>query len=308
MSVTRSHVFYLNQHEKLVALAADTGTEAWSRHLGDLQAGLMGGIYGWLHAVGDTIIVGGWRGYQDIFCLNAYDGTVRWSYPAKGEGLFGTYLYPEMGSVMIATRDQPIIRNVPLDSKAGSIKGDSRIDGSLLFIDIKSGEEVLQFILPGSWITWSCDRIAKPVDDSSISVVIFKEDNNSFFRVSGNPPTIESFIVDQSIWSINLIQVGEVVPFMSNQGSLIAYSVTSKKSLELAKITHNRRDMLPFLVLQDGSFVVGTSIGMVYFISSDTKLLAKRKIGKRVSTNFSVSDGIVCCGTASGEIIGMQVP
>jgi hypothetical protein len=333
IAVTKSHVFYLNQHEKLIALSINDGSEIWSRHLSEYQEGDMPVYFGWLHAFGDSIIVGGWRGYQDILCLNAADGTLRWSFPAKGKKIFGTYLYPEMGAVLIASREDfaqwrslpdgskklygatyldpetgSIISNTTLDPKTGTVKGLSGDQGVLMFIDLRSGDEVFRFILPGSWSTWSCDFIAKPIDDNNNSTIIFKDDNNSFYRISGIPPTAERLNVDQGIWSINLLQVGEFVPFLSDDGSLIAFSVSSRKSIELAKIAHNRRDMLPFFSLKNGACLVGTSFGMVYLINNDSKLLAKRKIGKRVSTQFSVCKGVLCFGTASGEILGLNVP
>lgn len=231
---------------------------------------------------------------------------------ASGEDLAQWRPLPEgrklpYGTTHFDPKTGSIIDRTTLEINTGTTKGHSGKDGALSFIDMERGDEVLRLILPGPWTTWSCDRLAKSVDDSATSTVIFKDDSHSFFRVSGNPPTIKRFTTDQSIWSGNLVQVGEVVPFLSDEGSLIAYSIASRSSSELAEITHNRGDLLPFFSLLDGSFVVGTSFGMVYLISSDAKLLAKRKIGKRVSTHFSVSDGILCCGSASGEIVGMRV-
>jgi hypothetical protein len=330
IAVTRNYVFYLNQHEKLVAIATESGEEIWSLHLSDYGTGKKSPYFGWLHAIDGRVIVGGWRGCNDVFCLHADDGTLLWSYPAKGKDLFGTYPYPETGSIMIASRSRSQWQTLPkgskriygttyiepqtgaifssttLDPKTGIIKGFTGQDGILLFIDLQSGAETFRTSLPGKWSSWYTDRIARHDDGRDISPIILKEDVNSFYRISGIPPSVEHHPVQAKIWSINLLQTNDVVPFLSEEGSLNIYSVTSHTSRELIRITHNRRYMLPFYVLPDGSFAVGTSIGLVYLISPEGELSAKRKIGKAVTTQLTVSNGILCCGTGSGEILGLS--
>lgn len=79
LAATRGRVFYLNQHSRLVALDRETGDALWTRDLPN--------YYGWLHAYGETVVVGGWRGYTDIFALDAAEGGDRWTLPATQTSL-----------------------------------------------------------------------------------------------------------------------------------------------------------------------------------------------------------------------------
>jgi outer membrane protein assembly factor BamB len=94
LAVTPSRVFYLNQHSLLVAHSRKDGQILWSRTLR--------GINGLLHANEDAVIVGGWRGYTDILCLDPDSGEERWRCAASRKQIHSTRIYRESHTLLVA--------------------------------------------------------------------------------------------------------------------------------------------------------------------------------------------------------------
>ena len=99
-------VFYLNQHAHLIAVDRKTGEHRWSR--------MLEGINGWLHALGTTVVVGGWRGYTDILVIDADDGKTRWTKSARNGALHSTRIHTESNTLVVAELGGKRIRFVRL--------------------------------------------------------------------------------------------------------------------------------------------------------------------------------------------------
>jgi len=178
-------------------------------------------------------------------------------------------------------------------------------DASLHFLDLANGREVHRLTLPGIWTQWTCERIPLPLGTTAPSLIL-NADEESFFCIVGDPPQVEQITVGRPIWSRNLVPVGDLIPFMSGR-ILMTHSVTTRENTELGPIDHNRGDLLPFITLTDGSMIVGTSFGMLYLFGPTKQLVAKRKVGKSVPTTMGYAGTHICCGTGSGEILGLQL-
>jgi hypothetical protein len=77
LTATDTLAFYLNQFTLLQCFAANTGGLVWERSLTDWN------YFGYLVAAEKYLLVGGWRGYTPLHCLDAQTGNPLWRYPEQ---------------------------------------------------------------------------------------------------------------------------------------------------------------------------------------------------------------------------------
>ena len=99
-------VFALNQHAHLIAVDRKAGEHRWSR--------MLEGVNGWPHALGTTVVVGGWRGYTDILVIDGDDGKTRWTRSARNRALHSTRIHAESSTLVVAELEDKRIRFVRL--------------------------------------------------------------------------------------------------------------------------------------------------------------------------------------------------
>jgi outer membrane protein assembly factor BamB len=104
-------VFYLNQHAHLIAVDRKTGERRWSR--------MLEGTNGWLHALGTTVVVGGWRCYTDILVIDGDDGKTLWTRSARNGALHSTRIHAESSTSIVAELEDKRIRFVRLADGVG---------------------------------------------------------------------------------------------------------------------------------------------------------------------------------------------
>ena len=78
LAASEAGVFYLNQHQRLQCFGLETGDVQWDIVLPSDLAN-HSATYGNLIAVGNSVLVGGWRRYTRLLCLRS-DGTMSWVY------------------------------------------------------------------------------------------------------------------------------------------------------------------------------------------------------------------------------------
>jgi hypothetical protein len=273
LAVTRDSVFYLNQHSLLVALDRVTGEARWSRDLV--------GVNGWLHAGGERVVVGGWRGYTDILALAACDGTTVWRHAARGQALHSTRIHVASHTLVVA---------------------DSANGGQVSFLDLHTGQERRRIEAPG---TWRETFVEHPTSTGHPDVaVILTQGEQGLAVVRWSQPRPTLVVPGRSVWSMNITCARHVVPFLTREGQLVVWSIENDTETEFGKLEHNRRDQLPFVALDDRKFVVGTSFGWLEFLSGTSK--NKLRVGKRVSTDLAMSGPIITFGSGSGEVMGVR--
>ena len=164
-------VFYLNQHSHLQAHERTTGDPLWSRELNLMN--------GWLHACGNRVIVGGWRGYTDIVALDATDGRLCWSRDARSAGLHSTRVHAGSKTLIVADPRNEQVVCLRLD------------DGHETFARPTQG--------------WSDGY----VDDRTGSVVpdapaVVRVGGHEFLLIKSDAVEIQAIIVEPEIWSRDL--------------------------------------------------------------------------------------------------------
>jgi hypothetical protein len=267
-------VFYLNQHSYLTALNRQTGERLWSRELL--------GTNGWLHAFGDRVIVGGWRGYTDILAMDANDGSTCWSRSARTAALHSTRVHAESATLIIAEPQNRRIAFARLSDGAELAEHAANFES----------EEVLE-------------RPTGTTGTSEPALVQCGE--HDFLVVTGRTASVRMVSVEVSIWSRNLSCSGSVVPFVTSAHELAAWHTTENQLLLLGAIRHNRRDLLPFCQISSTSFVVGTSFGDLLHFSPTASAPTTQKLGKRIATRIANAGNVMVCGTDSGEIVGINI-
>ena len=89
LTATDTAAFYLNHHTLLQCFAADTGKLAWETSLTGWN------YFGQPVARGRYLLVGGWRGYAPVHCLDTETGRLLWRYP--GESSLGLPILSHWG-------------------------------------------------------------------------------------------------------------------------------------------------------------------------------------------------------------------
>ena len=266
-------VFYLNQHARLIAVDRKTGEHRWSR--------MLEGINGWLHALGTTVVVGGWRGYTDILVLDADDGKTCWTRSAHNGALHSTRIHAESNTLVVAELEGKRIR----------------------FIRLADGVEIAE-----SAVDWDVPYTERPRGTTrSTEPLVIKSSEHQFLAITGTNPDVEVVAVEANIWSQNISSSGRVVPFVTSRQELLAWHLVERRMLNFGLLQHNRRDTLPFCQVSADSFVVGTSFGELRHFTLSGKETARRKVGKRIATGISLAGTTAVCGTDSGELIGLEI-
>jgi outer membrane protein assembly factor BamB len=278
LALNSTTVFYLNQHDFLVAFNIDDGKQIWSKKLN--------GTFGWLHASENKIIVGGWRGYTDLYCFDAHTGEICWQLPTRNRNLNRTFISKNQISIGIASNDQ----------------------AEITLFELETGATLKSLKLPGVWILSNVDYMPVSSSGSWASIgkyLIFKITGSSFCRIDSDSLDIELFEVDREISSLNLEEYMNLIPFVSNQSSLIVFNLDTKDCKNFGVIEHNKNYFLPAFTQNSIGIFIGTSSGLLYCFQNNHH--SKIRVGKQVSTRLGWSGGHLCFGTASGEIIGVQV-
>jgi hypothetical protein len=271
LAVTPSRVFHLTQHSTLVSYSRKDGQVLWSCTLR--------GFYGWLHANENTVIVGGWRGYTDVLCLDPSSGEEKWRYAALKKQIHSTRIHHETHTLLVA---------------------EAEAESQLKFLDLETGALTQALKAPGRWTSHQCGN-PPPTRGT-----ILEADDCSFYRLVGSTPVLEKMVVPWKIWSKNLEEIDGIVPFINDRGELVAYSLAEQKGQLLGPITHNRRDFLPFATLSNSVYAIGTSIGLIYVFSTDGSLLAKQKMGKSICSGLAQHEGGLVFASGSGQILKMS--
>ena len=274
LAFTASNVIYQNGHQELIALDRDTGELVW-RHL-------LLNISGWLHGYERTVVVGGWRGYSDIFGLDAADGAAMWTYPARGGPVHSTKLHADSNSVAVP--------------EAG---------GALSFLDMRSGIVVDQKNLDSNW-----DQSLESSDGATAvgRPLILDGGSDYFFCIRGPNRRVERVSVPRAIRSVNLASVGECVPFLDADGAAAVWLLDEQRPIILGHSSWRTRGFLPFCRLSDRRFVVAIGDGALSVHGGEPPASQSRlRVGKRVSTALAFEDGVLLVGTGSGDVLGLTV-
>jgi hypothetical protein len=82
LAASDTAAFYLNKAWDgwLHCVDLEHGTLLWEGRPGDRA-----GLFGYVAPYGDYVLVGGWRGYTRLHCLDARSGALRWQLAEDGD-------------------------------------------------------------------------------------------------------------------------------------------------------------------------------------------------------------------------------
>ncbi|VEP14603.1 hypothetical protein H1P_2740005 [Hyella patelloides LEGE 07179] len=279
LALNSKTVFYLNQHDFLMAFDIDSGQQIWPKKLES--------IFGWLHASENSVIVGGWRGYTNLFCIDATTGKICWEFTTVNKKINRIFISENQLNVGIAFNNQ----------------------SQIIFLELATGQQINQIKIDGIWTKANFDYIPLSSSGSWKGInryLIFQHTESKFYRVDSNFFNVQDFEIEQKIKLQNIEEHSGLVPFIGQDNSLCIFSIKTNKSINIGKIQHNSQNILPIYIQNELSAIVGTSSGMIYHFDN-TNRYSKIKVGKRISTSLNWSGNNLCFGTASGEIIGVSL-
>jgi len=272
--LSETTAYYLNQHDQLDAFDLDTGALKWSTKLP--------GIQGWVHADQTSVIVGAWRNYTPLICLDAETGAVRWTHP--------------IGPVSV----QRTAIDAPLQA-AVLVQGNS-----VKWYSLHDGHERHALTLEGSPLQPQ-DSIPQGVFGQGGRGLLLRAGDQDFYRLTGRPVQVERRHTGQSILTGFLEERDGQIFFLNRQRELCVYSLSDDYTLVLGRVDHQRIDQLPARRLPDGSYLLGTSAGTLWHFGPEGGLISRRRVCKRITTDLMISEQIVAFGTASGTVLGFRI-
>jgi outer membrane protein assembly factor BamB len=259
---------WLSQHSVLQCFDLASGEPRWQRTLD--------GIQGYLVAIDDVVVVGGWRGYEDVTALRATTGEVLWTRPARGPGI----------RMPAATRAGLAISHV--------------------------GSRVIELVRPedGTCVARIEAPAALAVPDASPS---FDVAADALYAIDGRRALIElqlepvggrRTVIEHDCEIATLLPTvrRSRVFFVDVEGWLCAYDLRGDE-LWRARVDHDRPDVLPLgLSLVDDVVYVGTSRGLLAAYESDGRRIFRERVGKRITAGIAVAGDRIVFATANAVV------
>lgn len=274
--------FYLDQNERLHCVDLDHGTPLWEGRPGDHA-----GIFGYVVPYEDYVLVGGWRSYTHIHCLDAQSGALRWRLVEGGD-----YAVPVPGPWGIAA---PLVQQ-------------TSIAGTIIFVAAATGTVIRHVPVPlGAHASDWSSSIQRHGD-----ALLLTTEDGTIYRL--DPATDQEWQAIGAhaggIATIRPTILGRHLVFMDTIGRACAYDLVSARldwSIDIAA-EHHTRERLPAAYLSDNRIMIGAeSGGRLIMIDTDGQMLAARKIGKRIRTDMtSLAEDCIAVGTA-GAIIACRI-
>jgi outer membrane protein assembly factor BamB len=267
-------VGYLCERRWLSCVDVANGALRWERPLGE-----EGAIYGRLVATDEYLLVGGWRGYTPLHCLDSHTGAERWRTPEAR-----AYAPPIPGPWGVA------LPNVAA--------------GVLLIVDPQTGAALRRFSLPAdireSDRQGSVQRHGQALLATTArgDLLLLDPATDRGWRALG--------VHAAGIATVRPTLLGDLLLFQETAGSLCAYDLAAGRPRWSSPVPH-RGERLPAVLLSQGRVAVGTSEGRLVLLDDRGQQLGGHTVGKRITTALGglPADRIVF-GT-NGALVAYQV-
>lgn len=275
LSLSATHAYYLHQHSRLDAFDLHTGTLMWSTNLPGTQ--------GWVHADERSVVVGGWRNYTPLTCLEATTGAVRWTVRLGPEPVLRTAIYSPLQAVAIHQGTK----------------------GQINWRSLRDGHELQTLTFDGIQAQ-VCDDIPKGSFGQETRGLLLRAGSRDVYRLTGSPLQIEHHLIDQTLRSFPLEEWDGQVFFLNERNEFCVYDLGDRRTLVTEQVDHLGVAQPPARRLADGSYVVGTSMGTLWHFDSAGHRISRHRVCKRVTTNLFMDGGVIAFGTANGTVLGFQ--
>ncbi len=269
-------VFYLNQHDWVQCLDHSDGGALWERSLGDGQ-----GVYGYVVALGDRLLVGGWRGYTRLHCLDAQTGEVVWRYPE-----LEAFAKPIPTPLGVA-----LIRLTPPT-------------GNLILVDISAGHALARLPLPPGVRASDSGSSVQGYGASLIAT-----GHGSIYMLDPTRPSAWERIGDvpNDIVTVSPAILGARLIFQDAVGRISAHDIERGQDIWSLKMEHHYRDFVPATHIRGIGVLIGSSEGRLAIIDEDDQQVVVVTVGKRIATNLGqVGTSRIAFGT-SGSLVAYDI-
>lgn len=231
------------------------GTCAWTHHLTDRYPG-------YLVANSNSVLIGGWRGYMPLQCLDIATGTVQWIGSSHR-----VLTCPLVGSWGIATIDRGEFK--PTDP------------ATLLLLDAHG--RIWRSIRMPAGVMYS-DHETSMQAYSDHLLVVTREGQIWMLNPHHDDDWIETGIHPAGITTIAPVRSGTTLIFRDGDGYLCAYNLGNGTLRWCGPQIHQHWRGVPSVELPDGRWVIDTGNGQIIMISPDGVMLGTQKIAQRIST------------------------
>jgi outer membrane protein assembly factor BamB len=317
-AVDGNRVYISSGKGTVEALDLANGHEAWKRPLGTIIGGGPG--------VGEGLVAVGSSGGQAI-ALSASTGKVLWRVPLGGEVLSAPAI---SGNVMVVhTVDGKLFglsttngeqlwvsdQQVPKLSLRGT--SPPLINGDVVYTGFDNGRLVAVTVAAGKAV-WDVavgqahgsSELQRLIDVDSPAVI----DGDDIFSVSYQGRVVRlgrdlgNLIWSRDVSSYRGLAIDATSVYVAtSEGEVVKFDRAN--GTEQWRIKTLARRMLTAPVVYRGRVVVGDAEGYVHWISvADGKLLAREKIGKRISATPIVAGDKVLIYTDTGELTAFSTP
>jgi outer membrane protein assembly factor BamB len=317
-AVDGNRIFLASGKGVVEAVDVNSGHEVWSRKLGTMIGGGPG--------VGGGIVAVGTSGGQAV-ALSESDGKVLWRVPLGGEILSA----PAIGgnAVIVHTVDGKLFglsaangeqlwvsdQQVPRLSLRGT--SPPLIEGDIVYTGFDNGRLVAVTLAGGNGV-WDVavgqahgsSELQRLIDVDSPAVI----DGDDIFSVSYQGRVVRlsrdsgSVVWTRDVSSSRGLAIDATSVYVStSEGEVVKFDRTNGTEQWRTKTLLRR--MLTGPLVYRGRIVVGDAEGYVHWISiADGKLLAREKVGKRISDTPVAAGDKVLVYTDAGELTAYSTP
>ncbi|UBV45123.1 PQQ-like beta-propeller repeat protein (plasmid) [Deinococcus taeanensis] len=255
LALSATHVYFLNQHARLDAFDLHRGARLWSTELP--------GPSGWLHADERSVVVGGWRNYTPLTCLEAATGEVRWTVHLGSAQVLRTAIYAPLQAVAMH----------------------QGMEGQIRWLSLHDGHERLTLSLKELQPD-SCDVIPRGVFGQEPRGLLVRSGSGNFYRLTGDRAVVEHHQTGQNLLSRPLDERDGQVFFLNRRNEFCVYDLVEQHTLVMERVDHLGVAPLPARRLLDGSYVLGTSSGTLWHFNAAGKRISRRRVCTGVTTEL----------------------
>jgi outer membrane protein assembly factor BamB len=272
LAVTDTCVAYLNQHRFLQCFNTETGKILWEHNLADT-------FNGYLAANDRYLILGGWRGYTKLTCLEINSGAMLWINPRQ-HGYAPPILSPR--GIILYAANQPKSLQL-LNYEQGKIEFEVDIPAKTPVTDTHVGIQLIG------------DTLYATTSDGEMYLLDLKQQRWALLAI--HKPGIST---------IGPSYINDCILFLDHDKQLCCYDLKNGQMKWRQALEHNNAEFLP-VTCHENIFIIGTSEGQLIAVDDMGNRIWAKKVGKRISTPLFRADGGQLIFGTTGAIVSYRL-
>lgn len=273
LTATDSRVVYLNQHSFLQCFDFATGQTLW-------EYDLPNPFNGYVAAKGRYLIVGGWRDYSPVTCLDIDSGATLWVNPVRQ--YYAPPLLSSQGIVLASGTFHELTSLQLLDYQQGKIQFEIDLPEGVPVTDRSVGLQLAGGML------YAATRLG------DVCSLDFEQQH---WVLRAHHP--------QGIRTVTPSLLNSKMLFMDEQGQLCCYDLRDGR-LKWKQALDHQGEFFPAAEYENTT-MIGTSKGQLIALDDSGNRIWARTIAKRIRTNLFITDaGKLILGT-KGAIVSYKL-